>query len=112
VFVLSLSFANVRGSVHAGRPGGAEDRCRHPVRWHRHQLCCCTLSSCTVALARGRRYYKFKGIPRFYDINGFLVNPEIFQLVIDTFAARYKDAKLTSSGLARMHPRHPHRPCG
>jgi len=43
-------------------------------------------------------YYKFKGIPRFYDINGFLVNPEIFQLVIDTFAARYKDAKLTSIG--------------
>jgi len=43
-------------------------------------------------------YYKFKGIPRFYDINGFLMNPEIFQLVIDTFAARYKTANLTSIG--------------
>ena len=43
-------------------------------------------------------YYKFKGIPRFYDINGFLTNPPIFQLVIDVFAKRYKDANLTSIG--------------
>ena len=42
-------------------------------------------------------YYKFKGIPRFYDINGFLIRPDIFQLVIDVFAARYKGANLTSS---------------
>ena len=43
-------------------------------------------------------YYKFKGIPRFYDINGFLMNPEIFQLVVDTFAQRYKNADITSIG--------------
>jgi adenine phosphoribosyltransferase len=43
-------------------------------------------------------YYKFKGIPRFYDINGFLCHPEIFQLVIDVFAARYKDKGITSIG--------------
>ena len=45
-------------------------------------------------------YYKFKGIPRFYDINGFLMQPEIFQLVIDVFAARYRTANLTSSARA------------
>lgn len=43
-------------------------------------------------------YYKFKGIPRFYDINGFLQQPDIFQLVIDVFAARYKDKQITSIG--------------
>ena len=43
-------------------------------------------------------YYKFKGIPRFYDINGFLTNPPIFQLVVDTFARRYKSYNLTSIG--------------
>jgi adenine phosphoribosyltransferase len=43
-------------------------------------------------------YYKFKGIPRFYDINGFLTNPPIFQLVIDTFAKRYRNAGLDSIG--------------
>ena len=43
-------------------------------------------------------YYKFKGIPRFYDINGFLVNPDIFQLVVDVFASRYKDKGITSIG--------------
>lgn len=35
-------------------------------------------------------YFPFKGIPRFYDIGGFLKNPEIFQLVIDVFVERYK----------------------
>eukprot|EP00992_Anisonema_acinus_P005356 TRINITY_DN17961_c0_g1_i1.p2 TRINITY_DN17961_c0_g1~~TRINITY_DN17961_c0_g1_i1.p2 ORF type:complete len:214 (+),score=69.73 TRINITY_DN17961_c0_g1_i1:56-697(+) len=34
-------------------------------------------------------YFPFKGIPRFYDIGGFLKYPDIFQLVIDTFVARY-----------------------
>ena len=43
-------------------------------------------------------YYKFKGIPRFYDITGFLTNPSVFQLVVDTFANRYRDAGLTSIG--------------
>ena len=43
-------------------------------------------------------YYKFKGIPRFYDINGFLTQPDIFQLVVDVFASRYKGKNITSIG--------------
>lgn len=43
-------------------------------------------------------YYKFKGIPRFYDINGFTMHPNIFQLVVDTFAARYAGKNITSIG--------------
>jgi hypothetical protein len=34
-------------------------------------------------------YYPFKGIPRFYDIGGFLAKPEIFQKIVDIFVARY-----------------------
>ena len=34
-------------------------------------------------------YFPFKGIPRFYDIAGFLSKPEVFQKIIDIFAARY-----------------------
>ena len=43
-------------------------------------------------------YYPFKGIPRFYDIGGFLQRPDIFQEVIDILAARYKDMKIDSIG--------------
>ena len=43
-------------------------------------------------------YYPYKGIPRFYDINGFLTNPTIFQEVVDIFAARYRDLKVDSIG--------------
>ena len=42
-------------------------------------------------------YYQFKGIPTFFDINGFLTKPDIFQEVIDVFAARYR-GKLDSIG--------------
>ena len=34
-------------------------------------------------------YYKFHGVDRFYDISGILANPDIFQLTIDIFVARY-----------------------
>ena len=34
-------------------------------------------------------YFPFKGIPRFYDIGGFLKNPAEFQLAIDAFVERY-----------------------
>jgi adenine phosphoribosyltransferase len=34
-------------------------------------------------------YYPFKGIDRFYDIGGFLAQPEIFQEVVDIFVRRY-----------------------
>jgi adenine phosphoribosyltransferase len=35
-------------------------------------------------------YFPFKGIPRFYDIGGFLKNPAEFQLAVDAFVARYQ----------------------
>ena len=43
-------------------------------------------------------YYPFKGIPRFYDIGGFLQQPAVFQEVIDVYVARYKDMDITSIG--------------
>jgi len=39
-------------------------------------------------------YFPFKGIERFYDIGGFLKDPEAFQLAIDVFVERYKDKKI------------------
>jgi len=41
---------------------------------------------------------QFKGIPRFYDITGFCIRPDIFQEVIDIFVARYKGMKIDSIG--------------
>ncbi len=35
-------------------------------------------------------YFPFKGIPRFYDIGGFLSKPEVFQRIVDIFTERYK----------------------
>lgn len=43
-------------------------------------------------------YYPFKGIERFYDIGGFLKNPEIFHLVIDAFVSRYRKMEIDSIG--------------
>ena len=40
-------------------------------------------------IAKYLPYYPFKGIPRFYDIGGFLAEPEIFQKIVDIFVARY-----------------------
>ncbi|KAL1529736.1 hypothetical protein AB1Y20_000672 [Prymnesium parvum] len=42
-------------------------------------------------------FYQYKGIPRFYDITGFLQRPDVFQQVIDVFAARYR-GKIDSIG--------------
>jgi adenine phosphoribosyltransferase len=39
-------------------------------------------------------YFPFKGIERFYDIGGFLKDPEAFQLVIDVFVERYKSRNI------------------
>jgi adenine phosphoribosyltransferase len=36
-------------------------------------------------------WFPFKGIPRFYDIGGFLANPEIFQKIVDIFVNRYEE---------------------
>jgi len=40
--------------------------------------------------------FPFKGIPMFYDIGGVTRDPEIFQLVIDVFVARYRDLDVDS----------------
>jgi len=40
-------------------------------------------------IAKYLPYFPFKGIPRFYDIGGFLEKPEVFQQIVDIFAARY-----------------------
>lgn len=41
-------------------------------------------------------YFPFKGIPKFYDIGGFLENPQIFQQIIDIFASRYDSIGIDS----------------
>jgi adenine phosphoribosyltransferase len=48
-------------------------------------------------------YFPFKGIPRFYDIGGFLYEPAIFQKIVDIFAARY--AKLDIDVIAGLDAR-------
>jgi len=41
-------------------------------------------------IAESMPYFPFKGIPRFYDISGFLSQPHIFQRIVDIFVARYE----------------------
>lgn len=41
-------------------------------------------------------YFPFKGIDRFYDIGGFLRDPEAFRLCVDVFVNRYRDQDITS----------------
>ena len=41
-------------------------------------------------------YFPFKGIPKFYDIGGFLKDPEAFSLVIEVLVERYKNENITS----------------
>lgn len=36
-------------------------------------------------------YFPFKGIPRFYDIGGFLYEPAVFRRIVDIFVHRYRD---------------------
>jgi adenine phosphoribosyltransferase len=43
-------------------------------------------------------YYPYKGIPRFYDIGGFMKHPEVFQKVIDAYVARYAGMDIDSIG--------------
>ncbi len=47
-------------------------------------------------IAKYLPYFPFKGIPRFYDIGGFLAAPEIFQQIVDIFVARYADIGIDS----------------
>mmetsp|Transcript_15581 Transcript_15581/g.24238 ORF Transcript_15581/g.24238 Transcript_15581/m.24238 type:complete len:219 (-) Transcript_15581:159-815(-) len=41
-------------------------------------------------IAKYLPYFPFKGIPRFYDIGGFLDEPAVFQRIVDIFVARYE----------------------
>ena len=41
-------------------------------------------------------YFPFKGIPRFYDIGGFLKHPRVFKLAIEVLVERYRDQELDS----------------
>lgn len=41
-------------------------------------------------------YFPFKGIPRFYDIGGFLAEPEVFQQIVDIFVDRYREIGIDS----------------
>jgi adenine phosphoribosyltransferase len=42
-------------------------------------------------IAKYLPYFPFKGIPRFYDIGGFLYNPHVFQQIVDIFVHRYSE---------------------
>ncbi|GMI45336.1 hypothetical protein TrCOL_g3611 [Triparma columacea] len=39
-------------------------------------------------------YFPFKGIPRFYDIGGFLSRPSMFQRIVDIFVSRYSTLEI------------------
>lgn len=41
-------------------------------------------------------YFPFKQIPRFYDIGGFLADPEAFRLVVEVLVNRYASEEITS----------------
>lgn len=41
------------------------------------------------AIASVIPYFPFKGIPRFYDIGGFLAKPKVFQQIVDIFVERF-----------------------
>jgi len=43
-------------------------------------------------------YFPFKGIDRFYDIGGFMKDPEAFRLAVEVLTERYRNAGLTSIG--------------
>ena len=42
-------------------------------------------------IAKYLPYFPFKGIPRFYDIGGFLYEPDVFQRIVDIFVDRYRE---------------------
>jgi len=41
-------------------------------------------------------YFPFKGIPRFYDIGGFLEKPKVFQDIVNIFIRRYSCMNIDS----------------
>ena len=47
-------------------------------------------------IAKHIPYFPFKGIPRFYDIGGFLAQPLIFQQIVNIFVNRYREIGIDS----------------
>lgn len=47
-------------------------------------------------IAKYLPYFPFKGIPRFYDIGGFLEKPDVFQQIVDIFVKRYAEIGIDS----------------
>ena len=47
-------------------------------------------------IAKYLPYFPFKGIPRFYDIGGFLEKPDVFQHIVDIFVERYREIGIDS----------------
>eukprot|EP00527_Entomoneis_sp_CCMP2396_P008754 CAMPEP_0198141114 /NCGR_PEP_ID=MMETSP1443-20131203/4182_1 /TAXON_ID=186043 /ORGANISM="Entomoneis sp., Strain CCMP2396" /LENGTH=220 /DNA_ID=CAMNT_0043803761 /DNA_START=71 /DNA_END=733 /DNA_ORIENTATION=- len=47
-------------------------------------------------IAKYMPWFPFKGVPRFYDIGGFLYEPEIFQKIVNIFADRYREIGIDS----------------
>ena len=43
-----------------------------------------------MEIAKSIPYFPFKGIPRFYDIGGFLSKPTVFARIVEIFCRRYK----------------------
>lgn len=42
-------------------------------------------------IAKYLPYFPFKGIPRFYDIGGFLYEPSVFRRIVEIFVERYRE---------------------
>jgi adenine phosphoribosyltransferase len=71
--------------------------------WRRNTIInhCTTMSNTTTTnkyaqdgpeakeIAQYLPYFPFKGIPRFYDIGGFLYEPKVFQQIVEIFTQRY-----------------------
>jgi len=45
-------------------------------------------------IAQHLPYFPFKGISRFYDIGGFLAEPQVFQKIVHIFSNRYKTSSI------------------
>ena len=54
------------------------------------------ISSNVIADFSSSYSHHTSGIPRFYDIGGFLAEPEVFQRIVDIFVARYAEIGIDS----------------
>lgn len=56
------------------------------------------IDSTTNRIAAAIPYYAFKGIDRFYDISGLLLDPALFQRTVDILLERYKGMAIDKIG--------------